>query len=100
MPANAQMTMPDLKNEVVTPSSQIGRRAAISSRMGDRIFVLRALRWRKKAEELRSIAGQVKNPLAQRSFRHMAVFCDDLAHGCEEQATVAEARRASAGSNS
>jgi hypothetical protein len=41
--------------------------------------------WRLKAEELRTVADQMKNPMAQESFVRMAGVYDRLARQCEER---------------
>jgi hypothetical protein len=45
--------------------------------------------WRLKAEELRTVADQMKNPMAQDSFLRMAEFYDRLARQWEERAAGA-----------
>jgi hypothetical protein len=41
--------------------------------------------WRLKAEELRTVADQIKNPMTRASFVRMAETHDNLARRCEEQ---------------
>jgi hypothetical protein len=41
--------------------------------------------WRLKAEELRTVADQIKNPMTRDSFLRMAEVYDRLARQCEER---------------
>ena len=45
-----------------------------------------ARRWRRKAEECRLIAEQVKNPMARDTFMHLAQSYDALAERLEGEA--------------
>jgi hypothetical protein len=42
--------------------------------------------WRLKAEELRTVADQIENPMTRDSFLRMAEFYDRLARQWEERA--------------
>jgi hypothetical protein len=45
--------------------------------------------WRLKAEELRTVADQTRNPLTRDSLPRTAECYDQLAHQCEDQAAGA-----------
>ena len=46
--------------------------------------------WRLKAEELRTTADRIQNPLTRDSFLRTAETYDQLAQQCEDQAATAE----------
>jgi hypothetical protein len=53
--------------------------------------------WRLKAEELRTVADQMKNPMARDSFVRMAETYDNLARRWEKQAGGAVEKTPEAG---
>lgn len=56
-----------------------------------------AKRWQMKAEECRAVAEQMKNPMAQASFRQMAATYDQLAEGLERSTAPAREKKPEAG---
>jgi hypothetical protein len=49
--------------------------------VGDQVLI-----WRNKAEELRTVADQIRNPMARASYRRMADTYETLANQTEERA--------------
>jgi hypothetical protein len=54
--------------------------------MSEDTYLAQAERWRKKAEELRAVADQMRNPFSRQSFLRMAETYDRLAEEYENKA--------------
>jgi hypothetical protein len=59
--------------------------------------VEQARRWRLKAEEYRTVADQMKGPMARASMRQLAQTYDRLANGLEERALGLFSKKPEAG---